>query len=107
MFFLPLVATSPRPIQEPGRKVASPNFPKYDRSAPIRPCVSLERKKERTGLLGDFLPVVLSLGAGLLFAFGTHFLSLGLRYTDAQTGALIEIGTAAAFYWVLMPLFVE
>jgi drug/metabolite transporter (DMT)-like permease len=53
------------------------------------------------------LPVVLSLGAGVLFAFGTHFLSLGLRYADPQTGTLIDIGGSAVMYWLLAPFFLE
>ena len=54
----------------------------------------------------DILTVVLSLIAGVLFAFGTQFIGLGLRHTDPQSGTLLDIGTSALIYWLLVPFFI-
>ena len=53
------------------------------------------------------LPVAYSLGAGFLFALGTHFLSFGIRHQNPQTGALIDIGTSTLFFWLLLPFFIS
>ena len=55
----------------------------------------------------QFLPVVYSLGAGFLFALGAHLLSFGIRYSDPQTGALIDIGASTVLFWLLLPFYVE
>lgn len=57
-------------------------------------------------MFDDTLTVALSLVAGLLFAFGTQFIGLGLRHTDPQTGTLLDIGTSALIYWLLVPFFI-
>lgn len=51
--------------------------------------------------------VAQSLAASFLFAMGIHFLHLGLRHSDSRTGTLIDIGTTAAFYWLLSPFFLQ
>ncbi|NKB59326.1 MAG: EamA family transporter [Alphaproteobacteria bacterium] len=53
------------------------------------------------------LPVAYSLGAGFLFALGTHFISLGMRHSDPQTGALIDIGASTLCFWLLLPFLIE
>ncbi len=53
------------------------------------------------------LPVAYSLGAGFLFALGAHLLSFGLRYSDPQTGTLIDIGASTLCFWLLLPFFLE
>lgn len=53
------------------------------------------------------LPVVFSLGAGFLFALGAHLLSFGMRYSDPQTGTLIDIGVSTLCFWMLLPFFIE
>jgi DME family drug/metabolite transporter len=58
-------------------------------------------------LIEHFLPVAYSLGAGFLFALGTHFLSFGMRYGDPQTGALIDIGASTLCFWLLLPFLIE
>lgn len=60
----------------------------------------------RPRLLDDILPVALSLAAGVLFAFGTQFIGVGLRHTDPQSGTLLDIGTSALIYWLLVPFFI-
>ena len=55
----------------------------------------------------QFLPVVYSLGAGFLFALGAHLLSFGIRYSDPQTGALIDIGASTVLFWLLLPFYIE
>lgn len=53
------------------------------------------------------LPVAYSLGAGFLFALGAHLLSFGMRYSDPQTGALIDIGASTVLFWLLLPFYIE
>ena len=55
----------------------------------------------------NLLPVAYSLGAGFLFALGAHFLSFGMRYSDPQTGTLIDIGASTLCFWLLLPFFIE
>ncbi len=58
-------------------------------------------------MLEDLLPVAYSLGAGFMFALGAHLLSFGLRYSDPQTGTLIDIGASTLCFWLLLPFFLE
>lgn len=58
-------------------------------------------------MYADLLPVAYSLGAGFLFALGAHFISFGIRYADAQTGATIDIGASTLFYWLATPFFLH
>ncbi len=51
--------------------------------------------------------VVFALASAFLFALTNHFQSLGLEGSDARTGSLINIGTGAAFYWLLTPFYLE
>jgi len=58
-------------------------------------------------LFEDTLTIVLSLGAAVLYALGTHFIAFGLRHLDAQTGTMVDIGSATLVHWLLSPFFVE
>ena len=47
------------------------------------------------------------LASALLFALSNHFSHMGLERSDARSGTLISIATAAAAYWLFAPLFLE
>lgn len=53
------------------------------------------------------LPAVLALASALLFAVGIQLAQLGLRHTDSQTAALIQIGSSTIVYWIGAAWFVE
>jgi len=55
----------------------------------------------------EYLPVLMSLAAALLFATGIQFAKLGLNHTDSQTATLTQIGAATIIYWLSAPFFVE
>ncbi len=55
----------------------------------------------------EFLPVVLSLTAALLFATGIQFARFGLIHIDSRSATLIQIGAATLLYWIAAPFFVE
>jgi DME family drug/metabolite transporter len=58
--------------------------------------------------VSDFtVAVVLSLAAAVVFATGAQLTRLGLRSTDAQSGALVSIGTATLLHWCLAPWLLE
>ena len=52
-------------------------------------------------------PVLLSLAAAVLFAFGHQFSRLALRYVDSQTAVLWQIGISVSFYWLAAPFYME
>lgn len=55
----------------------------------------------------SLVPAVLALGSAVLFALGIQLARLGLRHTDAQTAALIQIGSSTAVYWLGAAWFVQ
>jgi uncharacterized membrane protein len=55
----------------------------------------------------EYLTVLLSLTAALLFATGIQFARLGLEHTDPRTGTLIQIGAATVLYWLCAPFFLK
>ena len=52
-------------------------------------------------------PVLLSLAAAILFAFGHQFSRLALRFVDSQTAVLWQIGISVSFYWLAAPFYME
>ena len=52
-------------------------------------------------------PVLLSLTAAVLFAFGHQFSRLALRFVDSQTAVLWQIGISVSFYWLAAPFYME
>ena len=52
-------------------------------------------------------PVLLSLAAAILFAFGYQLSRLALRTVDSQTAVLWQIGTSVSIYWVAAPFYME
>lgn len=53
------------------------------------------------------LPVVLALFVAFLFALGNQCSRIALRYTDAQTAALFQIGVSTALYWLTSPFYLD
>ncbi len=53
------------------------------------------------------LPALLALGSAVLFAVGIQLARLGLRHTDSQSAALIQIGSSTLVYWAGAAWFVE
>ena len=57
---------------------------------------------------GEYIyPVLLALGAAVLFAFGYQFSRLGLRFVDSRTAVVWQIGTCVALYWLATPFYLE
>ena len=52
-------------------------------------------------------PVLLSLAAAILFAFGHQFSRLALRFVDSQTAVLWQIGISVSIYWLAAPFYME
>ena len=52
-------------------------------------------------------PVVLSLTAAILFAFGYQMSRLALRSVDSQTAVLWQIGISVSIYWLAAPFYME
>ena len=53
------------------------------------------------------LPVLLSLAAAVLFAFGYQISRLALRYVDSQTAVFWQIGVSVSIYWLAAPFYME
>lgn len=53
------------------------------------------------------VPVLLALGAAVVFAFGNQCSRIALRYTDSQTATLFQIGVGTAFYWLTAPFYLK
>ena len=53
------------------------------------------------------LPVLLSLAAAILFAFGHQFSRIALRFVDSQTAVLWQIGISVSIYWLAAPFYME
>lgn len=51
--------------------------------------------------------VALALLSALLFGGGIHLSRIGMRYSDSQTGAMIQIGTGTVMYWLAYPWLAE
>lgn len=56
---------------------------------------------------GYAFPVLLSLAAAMLFAFGNQFARLALRFVDSQTAVLWQIGVSVSIYWLAAPFYME
>ena len=56
---------------------------------------------------GYALPVLLSLAAAILFAFGNQYSRVALRYVDSQTAVLWQIGVSVSIYWLAAPFYME
>ena len=52
-------------------------------------------------------PVLLSLAAAILFAFGHQFSRIALRFVDSQTAVLWQIGISVSIYWLAAPFYME
>ena len=52
-------------------------------------------------------PVLLSLAAAILFAFGNQYSRVALRYVDSQTAVLWQIGVSVSIYWLAAPFYME
>ena len=52
-------------------------------------------------------PVLLSLAAAVLFAFGYQISRLALRYVDSQTAVFWQIGISVSIYWLAAPFYME
>ena len=52
-------------------------------------------------------PVLLSLAAAILFAFGNQFSRIALRFVDSQTAVLWQIGISVSIYWLAAPFYME
>ena len=52
-------------------------------------------------------PVLLSLAAAILFAFGNQLARLALRFVDSQTAVLWQIGVSVSIYWLAAPFYME
>ena len=53
------------------------------------------------------LPLLLSLAAAVLFAFGNHFSRVTLRFFDSRTVVLWTICISAAIYWLAAPFYMK
>ncbi len=56
---------------------------------------------------GYAFPVLLSLAAAILFAFGNQYSRVALRYVDSQTAVLWQIGVSVSIYWLAAPFYME
>ena len=56
---------------------------------------------------GYAFPVLLSLAAAMLFAFGNQYSRVALRYVDSQTAVLWQIGVSVSIYWLAAPFYME
>lgn len=54
-----------------------------------------------------YLPALLALSSAFLFALSIQVQNMGLGHADPRSGALVNIGTTAAVYWLLSPFFIE
>jgi DME family drug/metabolite transporter len=54
-----------------------------------------------------YLPQLLALTAALLFALSNQLQGVGIRDADVHSAVLVNIGTAAALYWLAAPLYME
>ena len=52
-------------------------------------------------------PVLLSLAAAIIFAFGNQFSRVALRFVDSQTAVLWQIGVSVSIYWLAAPFYME
>lgn len=52
-------------------------------------------------------PVLLSLAAAILFAFGYQISRLAMRFVDSQTAVLWQIGISVSIYWLAAPFYME
>ena len=52
-------------------------------------------------------PVLLSLAAAIIFAFGNQFARVALRFVDSQTAVLWQIGVSVSIYWLAAPFYME
>ena len=52
-------------------------------------------------------PVLLSLAAAVLFAFGYQISRLAMRFVDSQTAVLWQIGISVSIYWLAAPFYME
>jgi drug/metabolite transporter (DMT)-like permease len=55
----------------------------------------------------SYLPTLLALTSAFLFALSIQIQNLGLGHADPRSGALVNIGSTAAVYWLLAPFFIE
>ena len=53
------------------------------------------------------ISVALALTSAFLFALSIQVQSLGLKFVDFRSGALVNIGTTALIYWIVSPLFIK
>ena len=49
----------------------------------------------------------LALAAAFMFALGVQFTRFGVAHTDSPTATMIQIGSAAACYWLVSPWLLE
>lgn len=52
-------------------------------------------------------PILLSLASATLFAISIQVLHQGLRYTDSESGSLVQIGATTLCFWLLSPWLLE
>ena len=52
-------------------------------------------------------PVLLSLAAAILFAFGYQISRVAMRFVDSQTAVLWQIGISVSIYWLAAPFYME
>lgn len=52
-----------------------------------------------------YLAPLYALASALLFALSNHFSNIGLEGTDARSGTIVSIATAALAYWLCAPFF--
>ncbi len=56
---------------------------------------------------GTALAPSLALAAAFMFGLGVQFTRFGVAHTDSPTATMIQIGTAAACYWLVSPWLLE
>jgi drug/metabolite transporter (DMT)-like permease len=61
----------------------------------------------RGALLVEIVTILLALAAAIQFGLTVYVQNIGLRHTDAVTGAFLSVGSTAAMFWILSPLFIE
>ena len=57
--------------------------------------------------LYSLAPILLALISATLFAISIQVLHQGLRYTDSETGSLLQIFVTTTCYWILAPWLME
>lgn len=57
--------------------------------------------------LHPLAPILLALSSATLFAISIQILHQGLRYTDSETGSLLQILATTICYWILAPWLLE